>query len=62
MKDKQLETASFFGRIATFLLVAFIAERLASVYFGEVWGAALTVALMLTILAGLVLWTRWKRR
>ena len=62
MKDKQLDAASFVGRVATMLALGFFTERVATAYFGAVWGAAITIVLMLTILAGIVLWPRLKRK
>ena len=61
-KDKQLDAASFLGRVATFLLIAFLVERVGTTYIGGWWGAALAVGVMLVILAGLLLWTRRKRK
>ena len=58
---RQLEITSIVGQAAIFLLVAFFLERLASLHLGEIWGALLTVGVMLAILAGVVLWKRRKR-
>lgn len=60
-KDKQLDAASFFGRVATMLLAGFFVERVATAYLGAPWGAVLTIGLMLAILAGVILWPRLKR-
>ena len=62
MKDKQLDTASFFGQVITMVFVGFFVERVASAYIGEPWGALLTVAVMLAILAGVILWPRLKSK
>ena len=62
MRDKQLDAASFFGRVATLVLLGLIVERAATAYFGAAWGAALAIGAMLAVLAGIVLWDRWKRR
>jgi membrane protein DedA with SNARE-associated domain len=62
MKDKQLDTASFFGRVASLILLGFFVERVATAYLGSPWGAALTIVAMLAILAGVILWPRLKRK
>jgi len=60
MKDKQLDITSFFGQVVTMVFVGFFVERVASAYIGEPWGALLTIAMMLAILAGVILWPRLK--
>ena len=62
MKDKQLDTASFFGQIASLILLGFFVERVATAYIGTPWGAVLTIVAMLVILAGVILWPRLKRK
>lgn len=62
MKDKQLDAASFFGRVATFLFVGFLLERVGATYLGGLWGAVFAVGVMLALLAGAVLWSRRKRK
>ncbi|MCY4583221.1 MAG: hypothetical protein OXE50_10570 [Chloroflexi bacterium] len=62
MRDKQLDAASFFGRVATLVLLGLFVERAATAYFGAAWGAAITIGVMLVVLAGIVLWDRRKRK
>ncbi len=62
MKDKQLDAASFFGRVATFLFIGFLAERVGTTYLGAAWGAGLAIGVMLALLTGAILWTRWRRK
>ncbi|MDE2837526.1 MAG: hypothetical protein OXL97_08470 [Chloroflexota bacterium] len=62
MKDKQLDAASFFGRVATFLFIGFLAERVGTTYLGAAWGAVFAIGVMLAMLVAAVLWTRWKSR
>ena len=56
MKDKQLDAASFFGRVVTMLGLGFFVERISTAYVGALWGAVITIGVMLAILAGIVLW------
>ena len=62
MKEKQLDAASFFGRVATFLFIGFLAERVGTTYLGTAWGAVFAIGIMLAMLVGVVLWDRWKRK
>lgn len=62
MKEKQLDVASFFGQAVSLIFIGFFVERVASAYFGQVWGVALTIGVMLAIFVGVVLWSRREGR
>ena len=62
VKDKQLNVASFFGQAASLVFIGFFVERVASAYFGQTWGVALTIVMMLAVFAGVVYWSRRQDR